>query len=477
MESKKIITTEELSFWYKNILTETNLIINGPVKGTMFLGSNATKIWRNIQLQFTLNVIRKFSMKVNEVIFPTLIPKKMIEEEKDHIEGFSAELWETSRKESKNQLVLRPTSEVLFNTYFAKQNLSYQDMPIGYYQWANVFRIEENVKILLRTSEFFWQEGHTFHTTEEEALEKTNEILNLYISFFNKILLLPTFYGEKTKIEKFAGAKRTYGIETIMKDGQAIQIGTSHNLSNNFTKIFNGNFITSNNLQKFAYGSSWGFSTRSMGAMLLMHGDENGLVLPSKLAPTQLVILVFDYKKWPSNNQQKLITLVNNSKYKIKIIYVKKNSGPLKWKEIKLGIPLIMNLGKRDFDSDKNSIILRTNLNERSIIDNLFKISVNDFDKNIEQVLAINDKKIYEKALSYWENKIVLVETLDDLKSEIIEKNKPAMAYINLTSEEERLMKKEFGFSIRVILDKNKKGPCVITKKEGGKLALIARAY
>ena len=471
---------EYLSTWYKKILNETNFIIPGPVKGTMFFSSELTRIWKNIIKEFEKHVIQNLSINMKEVIFPTLIPMNLIDQEKEHIAGLKSELWITKRKNSMHDLVLRPTSEVLFSYYLAKQNLSYTNFPIGYYQWANVFRIEENVKALLRTSEFLWQEGHTYHLSENDAVNFTLEVLHKYINFFNDVLLLPTFHGEKTKAEKFAGAKRTYGIETIMKDGQAVQIATTHNLSNNFTKLFNCTYIANNNIQKYPFGSSWGFSTRALGAMLLLHGDENGFVLPSQLAVNQVTIISIDFHKWPREYQEKLDQIQNDSKHSINIQYVRGNFGPIRWKTIKKGIPLIITLGKLNFDRKETVVNLRKPFDAKESIKNIFQIPVDEFDNAITRLLKLHDKYIWQEAKNYWHEKIQLVDDINMLKKRILQENTPVLAFINLTMEEEKQIKKTNGFSIRILIKNSKSdksNKCVFTNKGNAKLALIARAY
>jgi len=283
--------------WYTDIVIKTKLVDYGPVKGTMVIRPYGYAIWENIQKELDA----RFKATGHEnAYFPLLIPMSYFTKEAEHVEGFAPEVAVVTHaggEELSEPLAIRPTSETIFGNMYSKWLQSYRDLPIMINQWANVMRWEKTTRPFLRTSEFLWQEGHTAHATEEEAVEETMKMLGVYKEFAENCLAIPVICGKKTEKEKFAGAVATYGMEAMMKDGKSLQAGTSHYLGQNFSKAFDIKFLDKDGAQKHAYTTSWGVSTRLIGALIMAHGDQRGLVLPPVVAPVQAVIIPIAAKK------------------------------------------------------------------------------------------------------------------------------------------------------------------------------------
>ena len=283
--------------WYTDVVKKTKLVDYGPVKGTMVIRPYGYAIWENIQRE--LDARFKATGHQN-AYFPLLIPMSFFTKEAEHVEGFAPEVAVVTHaggEELAEPLAIRPTSETMIGTMYSKWLQSYRDLPILINQWANVMRWEKTTRPFLRTSEFLWQEGHTVHATEEEAREETMKMLGVYKEFAESCLAIPVITGQKTEKEKFAGAVATYGMEAMMKDGKSLQAGTSHYFGQNFSKAFDIKYLDKDGSQKLAYTTSWGVSTRLIGALIMAHGDQRGLVIPPKVAPIQAVIIPIAAKK------------------------------------------------------------------------------------------------------------------------------------------------------------------------------------
>ena len=282
---------ENFPQWYTDVISKTEMVDYSPVKGFMVIRPYGYAIWENIQKEFD----KRFKATGHQnMYFPLLIPKSMLEKEAEHVEGFAPEVaWVTKGgdKELNEPLAVRPTSETIICSMYAKWLHSYRQLPFLYNQWCSVVRWEKTTRPFLRTSEFLWQEGHTLHETAEEAQAETMQMLNIYREVAEEVLAIPMLTGRKSDKEKFAGADATYTIEALMHDGQALQSGTSHNLGQHFTKAFEIQYLDRNNEQSYPYHTSWGVSSRLIGGLIMVHGDENGLVLPPKIAPVQIVII------------------------------------------------------------------------------------------------------------------------------------------------------------------------------------------
>ncbi|ATG97588.1 proline--tRNA ligase [Mesoplasma lactucae] len=352
---------DDFSKWYTDVVTQANLIEYGPVKGTMIFKPYGFGIWELIMQ----NLDKEFKkLDVENVYLPLLIPASLFQKEKDHIEGFAPEVLTVTKvgdKQLDEDLYIRPTSEVLFSQYFKNNIQSYRDLPIKNNQWVNVMRWEKNTRPFLRTSEFLWQEGHTMHSTPQEAQEFARTMLDVYTKFANEYLLLPVVPGIKTEKERFNGAKETYTIESLMYDGQALQSGTSHYLGDNFSKVYDINFQNKESGVEHPYGTSWGVTTRLIGALIMTHSDDQGLVLPSKVAPTQVQIIQI------KNDDEQIVEVSKKLKqdlmdtFRVKIDDSDKSFGfKISEAEIK-GIPLRIEVGPRDLQNGVVTISARDN--------------------------------------------------------------------------------------------------------------------
>ncbi|AGM26503.1 prolyl-tRNA synthetase [Spiroplasma syrphidicola EA-1] len=393
--SKKLdkITPRSVDFpqWYTDIVLNADLISYGPVKGTIIFKPYGYAIWEHIQ-QILDGEFKK--LKVKNVYFPLLIPKSLFNKEKDHIEGFAPEVATVTKVGDKvldEELYIRPTSEVLFGTFFSKEIQGYRDLPLLYNQWVNVLRWEKTTRPFLRTSEFLWQEGHTVHSSAQEAQDFTLKILNLYAKFAEETLLLPVIKGQKTEFEKFAGADKTYTIEALMYDGQALQCGTSHYFGQNFTKPFDIKFSNKENQLEYAYSTSWGVSTRLIGGIIMSHSDDSGLVLPPAIAPIQVMIV-------PIKNDEQLTTVSNEviaalTNYRCEIDFSDKSYGfKAANTEIK-GIPLRIEIGPRDLAENKVTIVRRDNFEKIPVL-------LADIPTVVDKLLKEISVNLYERALN-----------------------------------------------------------------------------
>ncbi|AKX34535.1 prolyl-tRNA synthetase [Spiroplasma litorale] len=401
------ITSRDIDFtrWYTDVVKNAKLMDYGQVKGTMILKPNGYAIWEKIQE----NLDKKFkSLGVKNVYFPLLIPESLFNKEKKHVEGFAPELATVTMvgdKDLGEKLFIRPTSEVLIADFLEKEIKSYRDLPIKYNQWVNVLRWEKTTRPFLRSSEFLWQEGHTFHDSAEEAKKMTLDILEVYKSFVKEILLIPVIDGQKTEHEKFAGAKETYTIESIMYDGQALQSGTSHFFGDNFSKAFNIKFQNKNQKEENAYSTSWGVSTRLIGALIMTHGDDNGLILPSKIAPTQISIIAV-------NNSEQIIDTCKELKsqledmYRVEIDNTDKSFG-FKMAESEIqGIPLRIEVGPKDLAD--NNVTISDRLHNNKV-----KVKLSEVKNNVISIIDKYDLELKNRAIKNLESKIFKATTFE----------------------------------------------------------------
>ena len=366
MEKEKMFTKEiadiktDFAQWYTDVVLKTEMADYGPVKGTMVIRPYGYAVWENIQK--ALDSKFKETGHVN-AYFPLLIPMKFFEKEAEHVEGFAPELVTVTQVGEEvlgEKLVVRPTSETIFGNMYSKWIQSWRDLPVLINQWANVMRWEKTTRPFLRTSEFLWQEGHTAHATEQEAEEETLKMLNVYKDFARDYLAIPMFAGVKSEREKFAGAVRTYGIEAMMQDGKSLQAGTSHYLGQNFSKAFDIKFLDKDGTHKYVYTTSWGTTTRLIGALIMVHGDDNGLVLPPFVAPIQVVIVPIKMNE-PGvlSKCQEIKETLEKSGIRVKLDSSDKTPG---WKfseyEMK-GVPLRIEIGPKDLNQNSCMIAKR----------------------------------------------------------------------------------------------------------------------
>jgi prolyl-tRNA synthetase len=392
----KAITSrdEDFSQWYTDIVTQAELSSYSAVRGCMIVRPYATAMWELIRDDLD----RRFKETGHEnVIMPMFIPESLLQKEKDHVDGFAPEVaWVTYGGEEKlaERLCVRPTSEVLFCDHYSDVIESWRDLPKLYNQWVSVVRWEKSTRPFLRTREFFWQEGHTAHATAEEAIRETRDILDLYANFFEETLAIPVIKGVKTESEKFAGAETTYTVESMMYDGKALQSGTSHYFGDGFARVFDIQYTDPDNQLQYVHQTSWGVSSRSIGGIIMVHGDDDGLVLPPAVAPIQIAIIpVAQHKEGVLEKAGEIYQLLKNN-YRVKLDDSDRMPG---WKfseyEMK-GVPLRLEIGPRDIEN--NSCVLVTRDNREKI-----NVPLNDLEERIPAILAEYRQRLFDKAKAH----------------------------------------------------------------------------
>ena len=483
---------EDYSKWYNELVVKADLAENSGVRGCMVIKPYGFAIWEKMRDQ--LDKMFKETGHSN-AYFPIFVPKSLFEAEEQNAEGFAKECavvthyrLKTDPNNSKKlivdpeakleeELIVRPTSEaIIWNTY-KNWIQSYRDLPILINQWANVVRWEMRTRLFLRTAEFSWQEGHTAHATKEEAVEETEKMLKIYAAFAEKYMAVPVIQGLKTPSERFAGAEETYCIEALMQDGKALQAGTSHFLGQNFAEAFDVKFTNKEGKIEFAWATSWGVSTRLMGALIMAHSDDQGLVLPPTLAPIQVVIIPIYRNDQQLAEISKVVEEIQ-SKLKAKGISVKyDNDDKYKpgWKfaeyELK-GVPVRVAIGPKDLENKSVEVARRDNLTKE--IQPLENIEV-----YIENLLEKIQEEIYNKAFNFRENHITEVNSYDEFKKVLDEKGGFIAAHWDGTEEEEEQIKQETKATIRCIPLNNKQeeGISLISGKPSTQRVIFAKAY
>ena len=419
-EQKKMVDDitsmdEDFAKWYTDICRKAELIEYTSVKGCMVIRPYGYAIWENIQK--ILDGMFKETGHEN-VCMPMFIPESLLQKEKDHVEGFAPECaWVTmgGNEELEERLCVRPTSETLFCEHFKQIVHSYRDLPKLYNQWVSVVRWEKTTRPFLRSREFLWQEGHTLHETADEAIEETEKMLNVYTEFCQKYLAMPVVQGMKTESDKFAGAERTYCIEALMHDGKALQAGTSHYFGDGFAKAFGIQFADKNNQLKYPHQTSWGVTTRLIGAIIMTHGDDNGLVLPPAVAPIQVMVIPIAMHK------EGVLEKANEVCDRLKKICRAKidaseNSPGWKFAEYEMkGVPIRVEIGPKDIENNQCVIVTRHN-REKTFV------SLDELETVIPQKLQEVRDGLYEAALENRERRTYACKTLDEI-TEVLEKN------------------------------------------------------
>ena len=481
---------DNYSQWYNELVIKADLAEQSAVRGCMVIKPYGYAIWEKMQHQ--LDTMFK-ETGVQNAYFPLLIPKSFLSKEADHVEGFAKECAVVTHYRLKNnpdgqgvvvdpearleeELIIRPTSEtIIWNTYRNWIN-SYRDLPLLVNQWANVFRWEMRTRLFLRTAEFLWQEGHTAHATREEAEAKAIEMLNVYADFAEKYMAVPVVKGVKTANERFAGALETYTIEAMMQDGKALQSGTSHFLGQNFAKAFDVKFINKENKLDYVWATSWGVSTRLMGALIMTHSDDNGLVLPPKLAPIQAVIVpIYRSQEQLDTINAKVAPIVE--KLKKQGISVKYDNADNKRPGFKFadyelkGVPVRLVLGARDIENGTIEVMRRDTLEKETV-------SIEGIEGYVEKLLDDIQNNIYTKALNHRLEMTTKVDTWEDFKTQI-EKGGFILAHWDGTTETEEKIKEETKATIRCIpLDgEEEEGKCIYTGKPSKRRVIFARNY
>ena len=420
MADKKLveaITSMEVDFaqWYTDVVKKAELVDYTSVKGCMVFKPAGYAIWELIQKQLDE---RFKATGVENVYLPMFIPESLLQKEKDHVEGFAPEVaWVThgGLQPLQERMCVRPTSETLFCDFYKNDIQSYRDLPKVYNQWCSVVRWEKETRPFLRSREFLWQEGHTAHATAKEAQERTIMMLNTYASFCEDVLAIPVVKGRKTDKEKFAGAEATYTIEALMHDGKALQSGTSHNFGDGFAKAFGIQYTDKDNTLKYVHQTSWGMTTRLIGAVIMVHGDNSGLVLPPKVAPVQVMIVPIMQKKEGVLEKAAQLKEVLSG-YRVKVDDSDKSPG-WKFSEQEMrGIPLRVEIGPKDIEANK-AVIVRRDTREK------IEVSLDEIESKVGEVLELMQKEMLERAREHREEHTTVAINYDEFKDAIA--NKP----------------------------------------------------
>ena len=480
--------SNDFSAWYTQIVNRAGLADYGPVKGTMVIKPYGYQLWENIRDIFDKMI--KDTGHVN-AYFPLFIPKSFLAKEAEHVEGFAKECAVVTHTRLKSddlkgvvvdpeskleeEIIVRPTSETVIWSMYKKWIQSHRDLPVLINQWANVVRWEMRTRLFLRTSEFLWQEGHTAHSTPEEAEQETLDILELYKELAEDYLAIPVFTGLKTDSEKFAGAERTYCIEAMMGDKRALQAGTSHNLGQNFAKAFDVTFQTKDNKEEFVWATSWGISTRLIGAVILTHGDDKGLRLPPRIAPIQLVIIPIAKNKEEEKDLKDYLEPITAAlkKSKIRVYEDWTNNSPgFKFNEWEMkGVPLRMEVGPRDIKEQKVVLARRDEKGK------LF-IPKDDVFDNVQRLLDNIQLKLITQARDFRDKNTHNIKDYDDFKS-IISKGGFVRCGWDGNSETEAKIKQDTKATIRCIpFDEDPEElTCVLTGQKAKHEVIFAKAY
>ncbi|MAW95707.1 MAG: proline--tRNA ligase [Leeuwenhoekiella sp.] len=481
---------EDYSKWYNELVVKADLAQNSGVRGCMVIKPYGFAIWEKMQAELD----RMFKATGHEnAYFPLFIPKSYFSKEASHVDGFAKECAVVTHYRLKNdedggiivdpdakleeELIVRPTSETIIWDTYRKWIQSYRDLPIKINQWANVVRWEMRTRLFLRTAEFLWQEGHTAHATEKEAIEEAQLMMRVYAEFAERFMAMPVMRGTKTESERFAGALETYCIEALMQDGKALQAGTSHFLGQNFAKAFDVKFASKEGTQEHVWATSWGVSTRLMGALVMTHSDDNGLVLPPKLAPIQVVIVPIyrgeeqlDAISQVAKELQRELQLLG-----VSVKYDDRDTHKPGWKfneyELK-GVPLRIAIGPRDLEKRTVELARRDTLSKETV-------SKDEIVDRVQSLLVEMQSTLYNKALKFRDSHITEVETYDEFKDILENKTGFVSAFWDGTAETEEKIKNETKATIRCIPlhVKEEVGTCVYSGEPAKMRVLFAKAY
>ena len=492
----KVLTSREEDYaqWYNDLVLKSDLAEHSAVRGCMVIKPYGFTLWENMKA--ALDKMFKDTGHVN-AYFPLFVPKSLFEAEEKNAEGFAKECAIVTHYRLKNdpenpgklmvdpeakleeELVIRPTSEAIIWSTYKNWIQSYRDLPLLINQWANVVRWEMRTRLFLRTAEFLWQEGHTAHSTKGEAIEETERMIDVYATFAEEFMAMPVIKGLKSESERFAGAEETYTIEALMQDGKALQSGTSHFLGQNFAKAFDVKFMNKENTEEYVWATSWGVSTRLIGALIMAHSDDEGLILPPKIAPYQVVIIPFLRK----NDDEVTATMIAKSEEIKKLLNAKgirveintdetKRAG-FKFAEYELkGYPVRLVVGPRDLENN-NCEIARRDTKEKSIV------SLDNIDNYIENLLAEIQQNIYNKAKAFRDENITKVDTFEEFKEVLENKGGFISAHWDGTTETEKKIQELTKATIRCIPQNNPQedGKCVLTGNPSKERVLFAKAY
>ncbi len=492
MAKKLTKRSEDYSKWYNELVVKAGLAENSGVRGMMVIKPYGYAIWEKMQAQ--LDKMFKETGHQN-AYFPLLIPKSYFAKEAQHVEGFAKEAAVVTHyrlrttpdgkgievdPEAKleEELIIRPTSETIIWDTYRRWIQSYRDLPLLINQWANVMRWEMRTRLFLRTAEFLWQEGHTAHETREEAIEEAERMINIYAEFAQNFMAMPVIKGVKTPTERFAGAEETYTIEALMQDGKALQSGTSHFLGQNFAKAFDVKYLSREGKLEYVWATSWGVSTRLMGALIMTHSDDNGLVLPPKLAPIQVVIVPI-YKKTEQLEaiNRKVEEIVQKLQAKnISVKYDNSDNYKPGWKfneyELK-GVPVRLAIGPRDLENNTVEVARRDTLTKEIV-------PMENIEEYIEKLLGQIQDNLFERALNYRNEHITRVDSFEEFKEVLENKGGFVLAHWDGTAETEEKIKELTKATIRCIpmdMDTSEEGTDPLSGKPSKRRVLFAKAY
>lgn len=464
---------EDFAQWYTDVVKKAELIDYTSVKGCMVIKPAGYAIWENIQQELD----RRFKKTgVENVYLPMFIPESLLQKEKDHVEGFAPEVaWVThgGLEPLQERLCVRPTSETLFCDFYAGDVHSYRDLPKVYNQWCSVVRWEKTTRPFLRSREFLWQEGHTAHATAQEAEERTIQMLNVYADFCEEVLAIPVIKGKKTDKEKFAGAEATYTIESLMHDGKALQSGTSHNFGDGFAKAFGIQFADKDNQLKYVHQTSWGMTTRMIGAIIMVHGDNSGLVLPPRIAPTQVMVIPIQQKKeGVLDKASQVKAALEEAGLRVKLDDADRSPG---WKfaeQEMRGIPVRIELGPKDIEQEQ-AVIVRRDTREKVVV------PIGELPAKVPEVLERVQKDMYQRAKAHREAHTYVARSLEEMKDTA--DNKPGFikAMWCGCQECEDALKEEVGVTSRCMPfeQENLGETCVYCGKPAKKMVYWGKAY
>ncbi len=475
IEKKITPRAEDYSQWYLDVIAAADLADYGPVKGTMVIKPYGYAIWEAVQKILDA----KFKKTgVQNAYFPMLIPEKLLKREESHVEGFAPEVAVVTHaggKKLDEPLVVRPTSETIMYEVFSDWIRSYRDLPLLINQWTNVVRWEMRTRLFLRTTEFLWQEGHTVHESFEQADERARMMLDIYKDFAENYMAIPVIQGMKSESEKFAGAHCTYTCEAMMQDGKALQFATSHNLGQNFAKAFDVTFLDRNNTEQFGYQTSWGLSTRTIGGLIMTHGDDKGIIMPPKIASIQAVIATItpneEAKVAVPAKARELAEILEAAGIKVHVDDRDMRPGEKYFEWEKKGVPLRIELGPKDIANDV-AMLVRRDTGEK------ISVPLADLVTKSNEMLESIQKDLFEKALNLQKEKTVSADTWEDFTAGI-EGGKFVLAHWSGDKDVEAQIKEETGATIRCLpfSEPQQDGVCIKSGKTSKQRVIFAKAY
>jgi len=461
---------EDFAQWYTDVVIKTDMVDYGPVKGTMVIKPYGYAVWENLQKYADA----KFkAVGVQNAYFPMFIPESYLKREAEHVEGFAPEVAVVTHAggaQLSEKLIVRPTSETIICEMYAKWIKSYRDLPVKMNQWCNVVRWEKTTRPFLRTSEFLWQEGHTVYANEEEAQADVKRMLDIYVDVAQDLLAIPVLSGRKTEKEKFAGAIATYGIEAIMKDGKCLQAGTSHYLGQNFAKASNIRFLNKESVLEYGYSTSWGISTRLIGALVMVHGDERGVKMPPKVAPIQVVIVpIASHKEGVIEKCKEVEKLLLSKGIRVKLDDTDNTPG---WKfneyEMK-GVPVRLEIGPRDIENGVACVVRRDTL-EKSTLE------LNNIENSVDSLLSDIQTNMFNMAKANLDSAIVECDDFDEMVKHIEDK-KVTLSYHCGEKECEENIKDGTAIKTRVIHSYDENHTCIKCGKQSKYRVYFGRQY